>query len=110
MRSSYVPGIDNPHDVDLSPSVVPRFIQRVFLALLVVAFLVAVGFALTEHWRRATFLLGGALVWLSVIRVTCDSRELGVLAVRSRRFDALFTLLIGGVMAFLAVSVDPLGS
>ncbi|MBI8989487.1 DUF3017 domain-containing protein [Corynebacterium meridianum] len=110
MGSSYIPGIDNPHDVSLSPSAVPRVIQRVFMALLIGAFLVVIGFALTEHWRRATFLLGCALMWLSVIRVTCDSRILGVLAVRSRKFDAPFTLLVGGSMVFLAMSVDPLGS
>ena len=110
MGSSYIPGIDNPHDVSLSPSMVPPVIQRVLMALLIGAFLLVVGFALTEHWRRATFLLGCALVWLSIIRATCDSRVLGVLAVRSRKFDASFTLFIGGIMAFLAMSVDPLGS
>ncbi|MBV7292628.1 DUF3017 domain-containing protein [Corynebacterium sp. TAE3-ERU16] len=110
MGSSYIPGIDNPHDVGLPPSRVPHVIQRAFMALLFAAFLVVIGFALTEHWRRATFLLGCALIWLSVIRVTCDSRTLGVFAVRSRKFDTPFTLLMGGSMAFLAMSVDPLGS
>ncbi|MBI8999383.1 DUF3017 domain-containing protein [Corynebacterium sp. CCM 9185] len=110
MNSSYVPGIDNPHDIGLSPSPVPRAVQRVFMALLIAAFLIAAIFALTEHWRRATFLLGCALVWLSVVRGICDSRVLGVFSVRSRSFDTLFTLFIGGLMAFLAVSVDPLGS
>jgi len=45
-----------------------------------------------------------------VVRLTCDSRRVGVLAVRSRRFDACFTGLLGAVMAFLAFSVDSLGS
>ena len=110
MHPPYVPGIDNPYDRNLAPSIIPRAVQRMFIILFVVALLVSVGFAVTEHWRRATFLLGGALIWLSAIRFTCDSRILGVFAVRSRRFDSLFTLLIGGVMVFLAVSVDPLGS
>ena len=36
--------------------------------------------------------------------------SVGVLAVRSRRFDACFTGLLGATMAFLAFSVDSLGS
>ncbi|MEZ2121590.1 MULTISPECIES: DUF3017 domain-containing protein [unclassified Corynebacterium] len=110
MTSPYIPGVDNPHDVGLPPSRLPRVIQWTFLVVFLSALLIAVGFAVTEHWRRATFLLGGALIWLSLLRSLCDSRVLGVLAVRSRRFDGFFTLFVGGVMVFLAVSVDPLGS
>ncbi|HZK32720.1 MAG TPA: DUF3017 domain-containing protein, partial [Corynebacterium sp.] len=33
-----------------------------------------------------------------------------VFAVRSRRFDVFFCLLLGGVMAWLSASVDALGS
>lgn len=63
-----------------------------------------------QYWRRATFLLRLALLWLTVVRLTCDSSRVGVLAVRSRRFDATFTGVIGALMAFLAYSVDALGS
>lgn len=55
-------------------------------------------------------MLGLALLWLTVVRLTCDSSRVGVLAVRSRRFDATFTGVIGALMAFLAYSVDALGS
>ena len=67
-------------------------------------------YAISEHWRRATMLLGGALVWLTVVRLTCDSSRVGVLAVRSRRFDACFTGILGAAMAFMAFSIDALGS
>lgn len=67
-------------------------------------------YALSEHWRRATVVLGAAMLWLAVVRLTCDSRRVGVLAVRSRHFDALFTTALGGALLFLALSVDSLGS
>jgi hypothetical protein len=80
------------------------------MAVFLVGVVAAGGFAFTEHWRRATFALGVSLIWLAVVRVTCDSRVVGVFAVRSRRFDAIFTTVVGGAMAFLSASVDALGS
>ena len=35
---------------------------------------------------------------------------MGLLAVRSRRFDAIFTATTGAALVWLAVSVDSLGS
>lgn len=100
----------NPHDRDLPPSRLPRKVQRAGVVLFLFGVLVATGFVLTEHWRRATFTLGVSLLYLAVLRLTCDSRIMGVLAVRSRRFDAAYTAILGGLMAFLAASVDALGS
>lgn len=80
------------------------------LVLLVVAVAASGAFAVTEHWRRATFTLGSAMLWLAIIRLTCDSKIVGVLAVRSVRFDVAYTALLGGLMVFLASSVDALGS
>jgi len=76
----------------------------------VVGFALSALFSATEHWRRATFTLGAALVWLAVLRYACDSRVIGLVAVRSRRFDALFCTTLGAAMMFLAGSVDALGS
>lgn len=76
-----------------------------------VAGVVASGvFSATEHWRRATFTLGASMLWLGLMRATCDSRVIGLVAVRSRRFDIAFTTLIGAAMMWLAWSVDSLGS
>ena len=102
--------LDNPHDLGTPPSRLPRWAQWAGMALFLAGLVVAGGYALTEHWRRATFILGAALLWLSLVRVACDSRVVGVFAVRSRRFDALFTGLVGGLMVFLSASVDALGS
>ncbi|MGP6173856.1 DUF3017 domain-containing protein [Corynebacterium sp. A21] len=102
--------LSNPHDVGLRPSVLPRFLQLLGMAAFLLAFVVASGFALTEHWRRATFTLGAAMIWLAVLRLSCDSKVLGVLAVRSRRFDTIFNLMLGGGLVFLSSSIDALGS
>ena len=102
--------LDNPHDLDAPPSRLPLWAQRAGIVLFLFGVGVAGGYALTEHWRRATFILGASLLWLAVVRLTCDSRLVGVFAVRSRRFDALFATALGGLMVFLSASVDALGS
>lgn len=100
----------NPHDKDLPASGIPIRVQRLGLALFGVAIVASVALSLTEHWRRATLSFGASMLWLAVLRVYCDSRVLGVLAVRSRRFDALYSATIGTILIFLAISVDALGS
>ena len=104
------PSLDNPHDIGNAPSKLPVRAQQVLVGLFVIGFLVATLFAVTEHWRRATFTLGAAMLWLTVMRLTCDSRVIGLVAVRSRRFDALFTTVLGAAMMWLSWSVDALGS
>lgn len=102
--------LDNPHDRGNTPSRLPSWVQWAGVALLI-AFVAASGmWAVGEHWRRATFSLGVGMLWLGVLRLTCDSSILGVFAVRSVRFDAAFCFVVGGLIAFLAASVDPLGS
>lgn len=100
----------NPHDIHVRPSPLPRLVQRLLVFIFLLGLVAAMVFALGEHWRRATFALGVCLLFLSALRWICDSQVLGVFAVRSRRFDSAFTAAIGGVMAFLAASVDSLGS
>lgn len=102
--------LDNPHDVGLKPSPLSPRLQYGLVVLFVLGVVASGLFALTEHWRRASFTLGAALLWLSVVRMTCDSKVLGVLAVRSRHFDAIYTGIMGAAMVFLATSVDSLGS
>ena len=102
--------LSNPHDAHLKPSALPPALQWLAIGLFVGAVVVSGFYAVFEHWRRATLLLGGALVWLTVVRLTCDSSRVGVLAVRSRRFDACFTGILGAAMVFMAFSIDALGS
>lgn len=100
----------NPHDVNLAPSQLPVSIQYAGVALFVLGVVASGFFSLTEHWRRATFCLGVSMIGLGVLRMVADSTVLGVLAVRSRLFDVMFCTALGGVMVFLAASVDSLGS
>ena len=102
--------LDNPHDRGVAPSSLPGQVQWAMIALVVLGVGVSGVFALFEHWRRAAFVLGASLVWLSVVRWTCDSRRVGILAVRSRRFDCVYTAVLGAAMLFLSASIDALGS
>lgn len=102
--------LKNPHDRDLARSKLSRTLQFIGIALFVLGLVVSAVFLLTDHWRRSTFTLGVALLFLTILRLVCDSSVLGPLAVRSRRFDAIFTGVLGGLMVFLAASVDALGS
>lgn len=102
--------LDNPHDRRLAPSSIPGAVQWVMIALVLIGVVLSGLFSVLEHWRRATFLLGGSLLWLTVVRLTCDSSRVGILAVRSRRFDAVFSAALGAAMLFLSASVDSLGS
>ena len=88
----------------------PAWAQWAGIALLIAAVVASGIWSGTEHWRRATFSLGVAVMWLGALRLTCDSKILGVFAVRSVKFDVAFCLVTGGLMTFLAASVDSLGS
>lgn len=102
--------LDNPHDLGNPPSALPRRWQWVMMAVFLAVVALSGGWAITEHWRRATFVLGAGMIWLGVVRATCDTTVVGVFAVRSRRFDIVFTVALGALMAWLAASVDALGS
>lgn len=100
----------NPHDLANPPSRLPKWLQWGLLAGFLVLVALSGAWAVTEHWRRATFALGVAMIWLGVVRLSCDSRIVGVFAVRSKRFDVSFSVVLGALMAWLAASIDSLGS
>ncbi|GAB3087507.1 DUF3017 domain-containing protein [Corynebacterium aquatimens] len=104
------PSLDNPHDLGNAPSRLPLWAQRAALAVFVLGFVAATVFAATEHWRRATFALGCTMLWLAGCRAFCDSHVLGLVAVRSQRFDIAFCIATGAMLVWLAASVDSLGS
>ncbi len=102
--------LDNPHDRALPSSRLSTRLQQGLVITFVVIVFLALVLIGVDRWRRGGMLLGGALIYLSVIRQFVDSRVLGVLAVRSRRFDSFFAGTIGALMLLIAVSIDPLGS
>lgn len=85
-------------------------LQWGFIASVVALLALAVVFLILERWRRAGAALGVAFVVLALARWLVDSERLGILAVRSRRFDSMFCAAMGASMLFLALSVDSLGS
>jgi len=100
----------NPHDAGVAGSRVNRNIQMLSVILFAVTIGVGVVLLLTDHWRRGTVAVGIGVVWLGIIRWWVDSRILGVFAVRSRKFDSAFCVVIGGLLLFTALSIDSLGS
>lgn len=83
--------------------------QRAVVAVFVVALTIAALFIVCEHWRRGVFVVGASMVWLAIGRATCDSAVLGVLSVRSRRFDVAFCFGVGLLVLYLALSMDATG-
>ncbi len=104
------PSLANPHDVHLPPSRLSVRQQRLGVGVFLLGLVVVAVFLLTEHWRRGTFAFGMCLLWLAGLRWVADGRVMGVLSVRSRRFDSLYTGILGALMIYLSASVDSLGS
>ena len=102
--------VSNPHDIHVKPSPLPGWLQWVFIALFCLGVVASGVMSLMQHWRRATFLLGAAMIWLAAVRRTCDSDRVGVFAVRSRRFDMAFSTALGAALVWLSASVNALGS
>lgn len=70
------------------------------LALVVAGLLVA----LLGHWRRGTAVLAVGIMLAGVLRLALPTRHVGVLAVRSRAFDASFSLLLAALLGALALA------
>lgn len=100
----------NPHDVDLPASTVTRNLQMFSVVLFLVAIVAGIVLILTDHWRKGTVAVGAGMVWLGLIRWWVESRILGVFAVRSRKFDSAFCVIVGALLLFTVGSVDSLGS
>ena len=100
----------NPHDVAVAPSKLPRVVQQVFVAIFVALILLGLFFIIIDRWRRGTTAIGFAMVYLGAIRWVVDSDVMGIFAVRSRKLDSWFSVLVGLAMMYLAISVDTLGS
>ena len=98
----------NPHDREVPPSALGETAQRALVYAFVGMLLVVLVFILMNRWRRGVFVLGVAMVHLAVIRWLVDSRILGVLAVRSRKFDSIFNACLGLAMMLIAFGVEPL--
>lgn len=101
---------NNPHDRDVAPSPLPTWLQRILVAVFIVLVVISFVFMVVHRWRRGTVLLGASMLYLALLRWVVDSRLMGVLSVRSRRFDSLFAGSLGAAMLWLAFSIDSLNA
>lgn len=72
--------------------------------------LVAVVLVISGRWRRGAVVLGGAALLTSALRLTTPAERIGVLAVRGRVVDTVSLALVGSVIVWIALSIDPLGT
>ncbi|WP_018023397.1 DUF3017 domain-containing protein [Corynebacterium ulceribovis] len=102
----------NPHSTGTTPLGArwPHWVQWALLSMVLACFAAAVIMLYLERWRRGSFALGSGMLLLAALRWVLSDEILGVLSVRSRRFDSAFSAIIGGLMVALALSVDALGS
>lgn len=66
---------------------------------------VAVGLALFGHWKRGAVTIAAASGVALLLRIVTPSRHLGPLAVRSRRFDIAFLLVLTGLLTVAAIAL-----
>ena len=79
----------------------------VVVAGVVVAAIVLV---LSDRWRRGAVAFGAATLLAGVIRIALPTDRVGLLAVRSKRFDAAALLAAGTAIVWLAASIESLGT
>jgi hypothetical protein len=62
-------------------------------------------FVVLGDWRTGVRLIGGALVFGSLVRLVLPNRDAGMLAVRSKLLDALLLSGTGAAFFFLAATI-----
>ncbi|MET4164857.1 hypothetical protein ABID74_003746 [Gordonia terrae] len=78
--------------------------------LVMVGVLVAALLVMFDRWRRGSFVFGAALLVGAVLRAFIPSSQAGLLQVRGKTFDVTVMATVGGVMLWLAASIDSLGT
>ena len=80
------------------------------LALILIGVVVALGFVVAERWRRGAFLLGMVALGAAALRFVLSDERARLVAVRTKRFDVVFSAGVGVVILWLATSIDSLGT
>ncbi|MDN6259976.1 MAG: DUF3017 domain-containing protein [Corynebacterium sp.] len=100
----------NPHDARVPHSRLNQTVQMLLVVGFVLVMVVGLVFLVADRWRRGTVTVGTGMLVLAALRWIVDGEILGVLSVRSRKFDSLFCAAVGAAMLLVAVAVDALGS
>ncbi|GAA4808064.1 DUF3017 domain-containing protein [Tomitella cavernea] len=63
-----------------------------------------------DRWRRGTVLFGLVTLIAAAVRLVLSPERVGVLAVRSRAFDVATLAAFGGLIIWLGLSIESLGT
>lgn len=95
---------------DREPGLRAAVMRNLPIVVVTLVVLAALALVLADRWRRGTFIFGCATVLAALLRLALPDSRIGTLKVRSRAFDVLALGLVGGVIVFLSLSIDPLGT
>ncbi len=90
---------------DDSPRRYPSTIGGAFYLMMLAIAGAGLVFVVLGDWRTGVRLIGGALVFGSLVRLVLPSRDAGMLAVRSKLLDALLLSGTGAAFFFLAATI-----
>lgn len=101
---------DTPTTDESQQTWLSRFV-RCHLPMLIVGLVivVAVVFVAQDRWRRGALFFGGATLLAAVFRLCLPEVRVGLLAVRSKRFDVAALTLLGSAIVFIGVTINTLG-
>ena len=85
----------------------PRSRGSQIYLLLLVAVAVGLGLVVSGSWRAGLGVIGGAFVVAGLARLVVPLDHVGMLRVRGKVFDVVWTLLLGVSLVVLAFVVPP---
>jgi hypothetical protein len=80
--------------------------------ILLVGLIFVTAFALVgaDFWRRGSLLIGIGVGVAAALRLVLPDERAGLLVVRSKGTDFMTTAIVAAVMAYIAWTIDPLGT
>jgi uncharacterized membrane protein len=73
-------------------------------------FLVAIGLAAANFWRRGALLIGVGVGVAAGLRLVLSYERAGLLVVRNRGMDFATMAAVAATMLYIASTIDPLGT
>lgn len=112
-RPRPLPADDGRHDAEPVPEQVQgvrAVLVQIPYLLVMLGVLAAALLVMFDRWRRGSFVFGAALLVGALLRAFIPSSRAGLLQVRGKLFDVSVMATVGGVMLWLATSIDSLGT
>lgn len=79
------------------------------MVVVVLVIAIAIAFVAWDRWRRGALFFGGATLLAAIFRLCLPTDRVGLLAVRSKRFDVAALALLGSAIVFIAATINTLG-